>query len=292
MTSKYCLNKVYFAKLFAWGGVGGWIFWQSSSSCLGIFHETAYSCCFYSEQLLLFKFFLFSFKALCCSKPPQTFFLILTENNNLKSTNIFFLSVFQKCQQPLKLSSSTSIALGCTTQGTEAHSHLSTHLPPSPSYLQRVVLMGALKEWNVMQFIKGAGCESFLSQNPIKLMIFIACGSPLVYVILISSLASKSDKTRKYFRIYSGQRHLGVKRACCSWWPQGHTRTLGFLPWFRSFSLCFCSVLSRKNDSKLLLSLNLPGKEASSQNYSPSLFQHAWTQKIYNLLQSVLLTGL
>lgn len=143
-----------------------------------------------------------------------------------------------------------------------------------------------------MQFIKGAGCESFLSQNPIKLMIFIACGSPLVYVILISSLASKSDKTRKYFRIYSGQRHLGVKRACCSWCRQGHTRILGFLPWFCSISPWFCSILSRKNVSKPLLSLNLPGKEASSQNYSPSPFQHAWTQKIYNLLQPGLRTGL
>lgn len=59
--------------------------------------------------------------------------------------------------------------------------------------------MGALKEQNVMQFIKGDGCESFLSQNPIKLTIFIACGSPLVNVTLISSLVSKSDKTRKYF---------------------------------------------------------------------------------------------
>lgn len=59
--------------------------------------------------------------------------------------------------------------------------------------------MGALKEWNVMQFIKGAGRESFLSQNPIKLMIFIASGSPLVYVILINSLASKFDRTRSTF---------------------------------------------------------------------------------------------
>lgn len=30
-------------------------------------------------------------------------------------------------------------------------------------------------------------------------MIFIACGSPLVYVILISSLASKSDKPESTF---------------------------------------------------------------------------------------------
>lgn len=136
--------------------------------------------------------------------------------------------------------------------------------------------MGALKEQNVMQFIKGGGCESFLSQNPIRLMIFIACGSPLVNVTLISSLGSKSDKTRKYFWVYSGQRHLGVKCECCSWWPQGHTCTLGFLHWFCSFWPWFCSILSRNNYSKPLLSFDLPEKGASSQNYSPSPFQHAW----------------
>lgn len=273
---------------------GRWIFWLSSISCLGIFHETAYSGCFYSEQFLLFKFFSFFFKVLWSSNLLQSlfFFNILTENNNLKSTNmVFFPSVFQKLQQPLELSSSTSIAPGQTTQGTEAHSHLSTHLPPSPSYLQRVVLMGALKEWNLMQFIKGAGCESFLCQNPIKFMIFIACGSPLVYVTLIRPLVSKSDKTRKYFLMYSGQRHLGVKSVCCSWWPQGHTYTSGFLPWFCFISLWFCCIHSRKTNSTTVWSLTLPGKEAPSQNHSPSTFQHAWTQKFDNLLQSVLQTG-
>lgn len=136
--------------------------------------------------------------------------------------------------------------------------------------------MGALKEQNVMQFIKGDGWESFLSQNPIKLTIFIACGSPLDNVTLISSLASKSDKTRKYFWIYSGQRHLGAKCECCSWWPQGHTCTLGFLHLFCSVWLWFCSILSRNKYSKPLLSFNLPKKGVSSQNYSLSPFQHAW----------------
>lgn len=151
--------------------------------------------------------------------------------------------------------------------------------------------MGALKEWNVMYFIKGAGCESSLCQNPVKFMIFIACGSPLIYITVISPLVSKSDKTRKYFLMYSAQTQLGVKCVCCSWWPQGHTCTLGFLLWFCFISLWFCSIHSRKKKSKTVLSLTLPGKEASSQNYSPSTFQHAWTQKFDNLLQSALQTG-
>lgn len=104
-------------------------------------------------------------------------------------------------------------------------------------------------------------------------MIFIACGSPLV--TLISSLASKSDKTRKYFQIYSGHRHLGAKCECCSWWPRGHTHTLGFLHWFCSVSP-FCSILSRNYYSKPLLSLNLPKKGTSSQNHSLSPFQQAF----------------
>lgn len=145
--------------------------------------------------------------------------------------------------------------------------------------------MGATLERNVMQFIKGAGCESSLSQNPIKLMIFIACGSPLVCVILIRSPGSKSDKTKTAFEYILG-RGTRERRVCAADGPGAHMGP-GVSP-----SVLFCSILSQKNNSNPLWPLNPPGKEEPPQNCSPSPFWHAWTQKIHNVLRPGLQAGL
>lgn len=117
------------------------------------------------------------------------------------------------------------------------------------------------KEWNVTQFIKGTGCESFISQNPIQLTVFIACGSNFIYGI--SSLVSKSDKSHKvplYILWLESSQH---KECMLQLMAKGTHIYVGTHPWFWSISPYFVPFSPEGTDQSLSHHSNTPGKGVS-----------------------------